>query len=598
MPSISQLEPRTDCPEMQDGLQARIHDPVWLLARQWQFGEFKGDDAGSPAGAQLVVKSAPVVRYHSGPLPDDPAVAKDHARDYSPPSLPLETLVECEPVRRAGAASFRLAAEAGLHFVRLLDAQKVGTYRDLYRNTYSLKAPPENERLNLDGDSLRFLEVMAGRVLDGSQLYARLAPLGQSGHLDELFNEAPLNEIQSADRSRVVQAMTSWLAWYETLFSQSSESQSWMRDRLEYAFAVSGQTSAGELVLSAPEYLEGHLDWFSFVVSPGVSLGAAQPISSVTSNFLPVPVTFRGMPSPRLWEFEDAKVNFGKVEADPQDLARLLLVEFALIYGNDWFVVPVEIAAGSLCQIGSLIVTNTFGERMLISHTTVVDGAQSPWRMFGLSPDTHPSNTGSPDAAETLKFQDVFFLPPALGLSLEAPALEEVLLLRDEMANMAWAVERVVESPISCPLNRFEAFQERRRRQEGAADSGSSGQAAPTTALVYRLGTDVPDYWIPLLPVQDGSAIRLRRGSLPRIESDTVEDVLEPQGVILEPGQELLLQNEEVPREGARVTRSYQYARWIDGSTHLWIGRRKQPGRGEGSSGLRFDVADASEREG
>jgi hypothetical protein len=37
------------------------------------------------------------------------------------------------------------------------------------------------------------------------------------------------------------------------------------------------------------------------------------------------------------------------------------------------------------------------------------------------------------------------------------------------------------------------------------------------------------------------------------------------------------------------VTRSYRYARWTDGSTHLWVSRRKQPGRGEGSSGLRFD---------
>jgi hypothetical protein len=587
-----ELEPRTDCPEMQDGLQARIHDPLWMLARQWQFGEFKGDDAGSPAGAQLVVKSAPVSRYHSGPLPADPAKAKDHARNYSPPGLPLETLVECESIRPAGSTRFRLAAEAGLHFVRLLDAQKVGTYCNLYRRTYSLKAPPESERLSLDGDSLRFLEVMAGRVLDGSQLYARLAPLGQNGHLDELFNEAPLNEIQNADRSQVIQAMTSWLAWYETLFSQSSDSQSWMRERLEYTFAVSGQTSAGEIVLSAPEYLEGHLDWFSFVVSPGASLGAAQQLSTLTSNFLPVPVNFRGMPSPRLWEFEDAKVNFGKVDAAPQDLARLLLVEFALVYGNDWFVVPVEIAVGSLCRIGSLIVTNTFGERMLISHTTAVDGAQSPWRMFGLSRDAHSSNTGSPDPSEAVKFEDVFFLPPVLGLSLEGTALEEVLFLRDEMANMAWAVERVVESPISCPVNRFEVFQERRHRQERAAASASSDQPAPTTALVYRLGTDVPDYWIPLLPVQDGSVIRLRRGSLPRTESETVEDVFEPQGLILEPGRELVLQDEEVPREGARVTRSYQYARWIDGSTHLWIGRRKQPGRGEGSSGLRFDVAE------
>jgi hypothetical protein len=52
----------------------------------------------------------------------------------------------------------------------------------------------------------------------------------------------------------------------------------------------------------------------------------------------------------------------------------------------------------------------------------------------------------------------------------------------------------------------------------------------------------------------------------------------------------LLLYDEEVPRAGARVTGSYQHARWIDGSTHVWRGRRKEPGRGEGASGLRYDV--------
>lgn len=65
-----------------------------------------------------------------------------------------------------------------------------------------------------------------------------------------------------------------------------------------------------------------------------------------------------------------------------------------------------------------------------------------------------------------------------------------------------------------------------------------------------------------------------------------------PHGRVLEPDRPLALHEEEVPRAGARVTRASQYARWIDGSTHLWIGRRKQPGRGEGSSGLRFDIAD------
>ena len=52
----------------------------------------------------------------------------------------------------------------------------------------------------------------------------------------------------------------------------------------------------------------------------------------------------------------------------------------------------------------------------------------------------------------------------------------------------------------------------------------------------------------------------------------------------------LLLFDEEVPRSGARVSAAYQYARWIDGSTHVWRGRRKDAGRGEGASGLRYDV--------
>jgi len=38
-----------------------------------------------------------------------------------------------------------------------------------------------------------------------------------------------------------------------------------------------------------------------------------------------------------------------------------------------------------------------------------------------------------------------------------------------------------------------------------------------------------------------------------------------------------------------RVVRRLRYTRWTDGSTHLWVAKRKTVGRGEGSSGLRFD---------
>jgi hypothetical protein len=56
------------------------------------------------------------------------------------------------------------------------------------------------------------------------------------------------------------------------------------------------------------------------------------------------------------------------------------------------------------------------------------------------------------------------------------------------------------------------------------------------------------------------------------------------------PGRRLDLYEEEIPREGVRVTRSYQYTRWLDGATLLWVGRRKEIGRGDGSSGLFFDT--------
>lgn len=49
------------------------------------------------------------------------------------------------------------------------------------------------------------------------------------------------------------------------------------------------------------------------------------------------------------------------------------------------------------------------------------------------------------------------------------------------------------------------------------------------------------------------------------------------------------LHEEEVPRAGVIVTRTFQRARWFDGKVHTWLGRKKETGRGEGASGLVFD---------
>lgn len=279
------------------------------------------------------------------------------------------------------------------------------------------------------------------------------------------------------------------------------------------------------------------------------------------------------MPAARFWEFEDAQVDFGAVDAGPTDLLRMLLVEFALAYGNDWFVIPIELDVGALYQTRSLVIADTFGVRTLIKPGSELGLPHSLWRMFQLS-YTRSSGIGTPASNE-------FFLPPVLINSLGSAPVEEVLFLRDEMANMAWAVERLVESATGAPLNRFEAYVAQQRRADPAAPPAAAG------ALRYRLSTEVPDYWVPLLPARVGQGLRLRRGAV--LSTDGTTAAVSALGRILEAGQALDLFEEEVPREGVRVTRGYQFTRWFDGSSLLWVRRDKNVGSGEGSSGLRFD---------
>lgn len=567
MASRIRLDLSINNPDLQDGLQARIHDPLWMLGRQWQFGEFNGADAGSPAAAQVIVDTAAVTRYQPGPRS-----GPHPARPYAADNLALETLVEAEPVTDDSRPNWRLAAESGRHLLRLLEAARLGPTRAQWvASVYALATPTVEQAKQMDAASLSFIHVLSGRTIDGLRLAARLRVLQAGNTLNDLFLESPFDQIAAGDRTKVSGVLTAWLTWLDGLFQQGAAPSAWIPERMEYALSISGKTAAGEVVLTAPEYLDGRLDWFSFTTRSGSGLGATESLTSLTEAFLPAPVSFRGMPSARLWEFEDGAVNFASIQAAPQDLARLLLVKFALEYSNDWFLLPLELAVGTLSQIRALVVTNTFGERFLISHTTEVDGPTSPWRMFSLTNDS----------------QKLFFLPPVLGPMLESQPVEDLSLLRDEMANVAWAVERIVESAAGRPLDRHEAYQETLAAQQAPPAAGSEGDP-----LIYRLGTTVPDYWIPLLPVKDGNALRLKRGALPAFGEGGIQGAHLPQGRLLEPNRELLLFDEEVPREGARVTRTYQYARWIDGSTHLWIGRRKEPGRGEGSSGLQFDVAE------
>jgi hypothetical protein len=277
-----------------------------------------------------------------------------------------------------------------------------------------------------------------------------------------------------------------------------------------------------------------------------------------------VTTPFRGMPARRFWEMEDAAVNIGALTAGAEDLGRLILREFALIYGNDWFQFPLAMPVGCQVKITSLNVADTFGINTTIPHYAAVDGTAGAWRMFAL---------GSGATATTPDMANLLVISPSAVAALDSAAIEDVLLLRDELAEMAWGVERTAIGASASPLDRGLAW---RTTQPPASPPSANGLPK------YQLGSTVPDYWIPFLPVPvDSGPLQMRRGRLPTAAGGPIGQTLSY------PSLTIFL--EELPQEGVHLERLYRYARGLDGSTLVWIGRQRSTGRGEGRSGLRFD---------
>jgi hypothetical protein len=585
--SWTRLEVRSRQADMRTSLSARVFDPLWLMARQWQVGEFQGEDAGMPVLARVRSQTTMLSRIHLGVLPANTITP---AAPYDPQKMPLEVMVERQRLRPSNASDarmLRLSVEAGLHFLLMLDQQPLSKkYRPAIVARFALQRPDESVLIKADEETRRFVETMVGRAPDAR----RIAELLRTGGAAQLIADTTL-KIAVADRAEVEQTAKGWLEWYDALFSEpvTEADDAWNPPRMEYALTVAGQLSEDKFdqrPLTAFEFFDGHLDWSSFDLDFEVNLGTERDhrFGVITETTIPAPVVFRGAPAPRYWELEDARIEYGLMPVGPTDLAQLLMIEYASSYGNDWFVVPLTLPVGSLTAVNSLVVTDSFGVRSLLKPIGDRTLPDANWSMFQLAhirrPGTEP--LGGPAS-------NLFFLPPSLGRSLQSPAVEDVLFMRDEMANLAWAIERSLESPVEQAIPRTDTT----KLADSAGDTG--GQAPGDTTLPrYLLSTTVPHHWIPLLPVQieeppdSGQVIsRLRRGAV--LQPDGSQQVHTAQGRILNKDPQLLMFDEEVPREGIHVARHYQLARWIDGSTWAWMALRKTVAGGEGASRLRFD---------
>jgi hypothetical protein len=602
---ITRLETQPTAISLLSGLAAPLADPLWMLSRQWQFNEFQGEDAGTPLQLSFQIQGVKVDAFRAGA---DPAAAWQPIVDHD---VPIETRIEAEP---AWITHPRLRGEAGMHALRMASAPVRAALLAAY--PFKLASPTD---VDADRAGLLWSTLLDSRTIDAIQLATELRPfLDGSGKLNGLPARIALGGADAEDAKTM---LAIWMAWLDQLLYEGDAAlSSWQRNRMEYAFAL----RAGDTRLDAAEYTDGHLDWEDFQASATAPL--EEPVRqtfSVASRH-PTPVRYPGMPAERFWEFEDGDVNFAGAEAGVTDLLRMCVTEFALTFGNDWFLVPVRLPVGWVHRVSDFVITDSFGVPSSANAIANPEGAQ--WSMYSMTADVNLQG----------RLQHAMFLPDSLDGVLEGAVLEETMLVRDEMANLAWAIEHTVQGASGEPLDRQLEAQALAFQQRIAFDGGLD-----SPQLVYRLQTPVPANWTPLLPVRDTPldpadplTIRLARAGMKRfypeasvdvigavdpkyadflalldaetnfitrvhIDDDLRSYIFYPRGWMLRrdplhpmaDDDTLLIEEEEVPRIGATLKRKFQYARSSDGRTWLWVGRCKTAGRGEAQSALRFDVA-------
>ena len=543
----NRLEGRPRITDFERSLRAEVRDPLWFLTRQWQFGEFQGEDAASPIDVALGVRSAPLATLRIG----TDVAAYD-------PAVPIETRVEREPA----PFELTLQMQASRYLERLLALHAVPNFLPSFaaRFPIALASVPGEP----DADTERLHAAGASFLFDTAALLTTIRAGTFAAVVDTMTSV-------DAERTGLLSSGSDLRDWFDRTYGEPRTEPSGLACRL-FELPVwrrdgrrPGPCGARRTRTTADA------DWYAFDAVPAPqSTGPAA--KSETLSFLPTGIDFAGMPSARFWEMESGRTEFGHIDANTNDLAKLLLAEFVLLFSNDWCVVPLDLDIGTFARADGLLVSDVFGEQTWVRAANRGAGADwHHWSMYLLS--------GDDDESPGL------FLAPALTTTVEAPPLEQVQFIRDEMANMVWAIQQRIASRLG------EGISLASRDTSGAPASSP----APTTR--YVLGTSVPDHWRPFVPVHiPGSvrSIRLQRARMPGPLREPKAEILK----VEDANKHYFIEEEEVPRAGRIVQRVFQRARWHDGKTFLWVGRRSQTGRGEGSSGLAFDhVLERGERD-
>ena len=253
--------------------------------------------------------------------------------------------------------------------------------------------------------------------------------------------------------------------------------------------------------------------------------------------------------------------------------------------------IPLAQKVGNIRRINKLVVTDSFGTTSEV--TPVIDKTpfRQGWEVFTLTPRSGEFSDGS-----------LFYLPNRLYQALESEPVERVRFLRDEMANLVWAVEQLYQNAEGDVVNRNDeelaqipeqpepslCWDTQSRVMVELAQikaDGEPGNRYVGPVALYEPKTYIPINWIPYMPKRldnEGNYV-LRRA---RTMEDTSKGA-QYKGMFLSESKYIF--EEEVPRTGIMLTRVFQMARDSEGKRYCWRSRKKRPDVIQHSSGLRFD---------
>lgn len=223
------VEGRTRSIDSTEALRLRVHDPLWMLARQWQMGEFRGNNTGTAMSVSCTLKYDKCSEHPIEPVTEQINPCQDFLTKIE------SAIYYLDLVRVVGKKS---AAELKKLRVKLIKSYPI-KWEDVDNALVLPNAVTANEEKMLNSHLLNYAKTYRGKIFDGTKLYRYL--IGRT-LTDKTVDEKFVN-------------------WFKEKYEPTLPTNDHWQDEdlcYEVETKVAGNTFKGD------RYQGGRLSWYTF----------------------------------------------------------------------------------------------------------------------------------------------------------------------------------------------------------------------------------------------------------------------------------------------------------------------------------------------